>query len=566
MIGLNMLNSLRFQNIALFGDLEIDFAKGFTVFTGQTGSGKSIFIDTLNALLANKTTPLDNRLVEKGSSFSSIEGVFVVLPFIKEWLINLEVDVDDELIVTREWKLKENKYKSRFRINGVLVNRDQISQLRSLLLDFTLQGDTYILNNPLYQLNLLDSLGFNKVEKSIAKVNQNWKIWYASNLQLNQAQDKINDFKKEFEKNQFIYQDLETLDLDDPNEDIKLENDQNRLSNLLKLKEGVKSLLLHLNESFDEFPSLLDHTNFCINELKSLTKIDSSLEPIFHNLSTLTNNFYDLIYQIKDYENTLDIDPSILNDLQVRLSNLRLYQKKYKRTIPELISYKNDLIQYLSLHDNSNNIQELASCEHEKRMIRDQSNDELSSIRKTIALHLEDKLIKSLKELGIPNVRFKVFFEQCEPSLNGIDRVNFMFSANPGFPLAPLAEIASGGEKSRVLLAIKAIFASSDQTNLLIFDEIDSGVSGSISTFVAQLLSKLSIYRQVFCVTHQPLIAAFADNHFSFQKTVIDGKTKTTLINLAEKVDRQKELALLAGGESVEANAYAASLLEHKAA
>ena len=151
-----MLKSLHFQNIALFGNIEIDFDKGFTVFTGQTGSGKSIFIDTLNALLANKKTSLDNRLVAKGSAFSSIEGVFSILQETKDWLINQEFDVEEELIVTREWRLKENKYKSRFRINGVLVNRDQISELRLLLFDFTLQGDTYFLNNSFYQLNLFE--------------------------------------------------------------------------------------------------------------------------------------------------------------------------------------------------------------------------------------------------------------------------------------------------------------------------------------------------------------------------------------------------------------------------
>ena len=175
-------------------------------------------------------------------------------------------------------------------------------------------------------------------------------------------------------------------------------------------------------------------------------------------------------------------------------------------------------------------------------------------------------MIKSLKQLGIPNVRFKVSFEECEASVNGIDRVHFLFSANPGFPLAPLSEIASGGEKARVLLAIKAIFASFDQNNLLIFDEIDSGVSGSVSSYVANLLRELSIHRQVFCVTHQPLIAAFADNHFAFKKNVISGNTVSKLTNLQERADRQKELALLAGGEIIEATAYAANLLEHKAA
>jgi len=341
-----MLNSLRFHNIALFGNLEIDFDKGFTVFTGQTGSGKSIFIDTLNALLAAKKTPLDNRLVAKGSSFSSIEGVFLVLPSIKDWLINQEVEVDDELIVTREWRLKENKYKSRFRINGVLANRDQISKLRSFLLDFTLQGDTYILNDSLYQLNLLDSLGSDKIQQSISKVNHNWKSWHDSYLKLKEVQDKNIESKNLIEEMQYIYQDLEKLELEDPNEETKLEIDQNRLSNLLSLKEGVKSILFRLNESLDEYPSILDHTNFCINELKSLSHIDSSLKPIFDSFYQLANNLNDLIYQINDYEKTLDVDPGFLDDVQVRLSTLNLYQKKYQKSNLHLYS-KNLLLIFL---------------------------------------------------------------------------------------------------------------------------------------------------------------------------------------------------------------------------
>ena len=561
-----MLNNLRFQNIALFGNIEIDFEKGFTVFTGQTGSGKSILIESLNALFANKKSSLDNRLVAKGCNFSSIEGVFTILQKTKNWLINHELYDDEELIVTREWRLKENKYKSRFRINGVLVNRNQIAELRSLLFDFTLQGETNILNDSLYQLSLIDSLGQKKIQESIAKVRQDWKIWNESNLRLEYARNQVSDSKKELEEMNYIYEDLDKLKLEDPYEQNKLEIDQNRLSNLLRLKEGVKSLLIRINESLDEYPSILDHVNFCINELKILSKIDSSLEPVFDNFYRLINNLNDLIFQINDYEKTLDVDPSVLNDLQVRLSTLKFYQKKYDRNIEDLINYKNELINCLSLQDNSNNISELSSLEQKKRLIRDNSNKDLSTIRKTIALQFEDKLIMTLKNLGIPNVRFKVVFEECEPTINGIDKVNFMFSANPGLPLAPLAETASGGEKSRVLLAIKAIFSAFDQANLLIFDEIDSGVSGSVSSYVATLLSDLSKHRQVFCVTHQPLIAAFADNHFSLKKAVIADKTKSTVINLKEIADRQRELALLAGGEMVEANAYAASLLEHKAA
>ena len=561
-----MLTSLRFQNIALFGNLEIDFDRGFTVFTGETGSGKSIFIDTLNALLASKKLPLDDRLVEKGSSYSSIEGVFGVLPSIKDWLINQEVDFEDELVVTREWRLKENKYKSRFRINGTLANREQIAKLRLLLLDFTLQGDTYALNDCSYQLNLLDSLCEKNNKESITNVIDNWKNWFNAKQKVEEIQDKINNSKNELDEMRFIYEDIAKLELQDPNEDRKLEIDQNRLSNLLRLKEGVSSLLVRLNESLDEYPSLIDHTNFCINELKLLSQIDSSLDPIFDNFSSLTNNFYDLICQIKEYGKTLEVDPFFLNELQARLSTLNFFKKKYQKSLSELISYQEKLSNNILIHDKTTNLDEISSFEEKNRKIRDISNSELSKVRKEIALQFEDKLISILKELGIPNVRFKVFFDDCEPTSRGIDRVQFMFAANPGFSLEPLSEIASGGEKSRVLLAIKSIFASAEENKLLIFDEIDSGVSGSVSSCVANLLRKLSEHRQVFCVTHQPLIAAFADNHLAFKKIVVSGNTVSTLTNLREIADRQKELASLAGGEIVDAYAYAASLLEHKAA
>ena len=371
-----MLNSLRLQNIALFGNLEIEFEKGFTAFTGQTGSGKSIFINTLNALLADKKAPADNQLMANGSSFSSIEGSFSISTSIKDWLTKeeIEVDYDDELVVTREWRLKENKYKSRFRINGVLANRYQISKLRSLLFDFTLQGDAYILNDCKNQLNLLDSLDLNRIQESISNANDNWKKWYDINSKLIQAQNKIIDSKNEIEDKKYIYQDLEKLDLNDPNEDTKLEAYQNRLSNLLRLKEGVRSILVRLDESLNEYPSLLDHTNFCINELKLLSQIDSSLESVFEKFSTLTNDFYDLIHQIKNYENTLDIDPAFLNDLQIRLSSLKFYQKKYQKSLPDLISYQQELSNYLSHYDDFNSIDELTSVEQKKRVKRDISN------------------------------------------------------------------------------------------------------------------------------------------------------------------------------------------------
>lgn len=561
-----MLISLRLENIALFGSQEIEFDKGFTAFTGQTGSGKSIFINAINILLSSKSKSSENKILKRGSSFSSIEGVFSILPSIKNWLINQEIEIDDDLIVTREWRLKDNKYKSRFRVNGSIVNREQIASLRCLLLDFTLQGDAYLLSDSNRQIELLDSLGSQEVKQFIVNVKNAWTIWNDSYIKLNNYQEKINNLKIQFKEMKYILDDLERLKLSDPLEDVKLEKDQDRLSNLYRLKEGVNSIMYRLNDGLDEYPTLLDHINYCVNELKTISKLDSSLESILSMILKLYSAFDDFAFELKEYQSTLDIDPSYLNDLQYRLSLLKITQKKYQRSLPDLIKYQDQLTNDLLINQNSDNLENLASLEKDSRMVRDNFNSQLSNLRKHVASKFESKLIKHLNELGMPNVRFKVAFDTCEPNFNGIDKVEFMFSANPGLPLAPLSEIASGGEKSRVLLAIKSIFSTVDGTNLLVFDEIDSGVSGSASACIAKLLNKLSRSRQVFCVTHQPLIAANADNHFSFKKIVESDKTSSNLKKLDNIEDRKLELASLAGGEFMEAMAYAASLLEHRAA
>ncbi len=561
-----MLISLRLENIALFGSQEIEFDNGFTVFTGQTGTGKSIFINAINILLSPTQKSSDKKIIKSGSSFSSIEGVFSILPSIKNWLFNQEIDIDDDLIVTREWRLKDNKYKSRFRVNGSIVNREQIASLRCLLLDFTLQGDAYLLRDSHRQIDLLDSLASKEIKQIISNVKDAWIVWNNSFIELNNYQEKIDNFKIEFKEMKYILDDLEKLKLSDPLEDINLEKEQNRLSNLFRLQEGVNSIMYRLNEGLDEHPSLLDHISFCVNELKTISKLDSSLESILEMILKLNSSFDDFVFLLKEYQSTLDIDPSYLNDLQYRLSLLKISQRKYQRNLPELIKYQEQLKNDLLINQNLDNLENLVTLEKDSMTVRDNFNSQLSNARKHVASQFESKLIKYLDELGMPNVRFKVSFETCEPTSKGIDKVEFMFSANPGLALAPLAEIASGGEKSRVLLAIKSIFSTVDGTNLLVFDEIDSGVSGSTSACIAKLLNKLSRYRQVFCVTHQPLIAANADNHFSFTKTVESDKTSSYLKKLDKIEDRKLELASLAGGELIEAMAYAASLLEHKAA
>ena len=204
--------------------------------------------------------------------------------------------------------------------------------------------------------------------------------------------------------------------------------------------------------------------------------------------------------------------------------------------------------------------------EHSLRVKRDENNQALSKLRKEVAAKLEISLMEYLRTLGLSNVRFSINLISSLPSERGSDAAQFLFSANPGEPLAPLIEVASGGEMSRFLLALKTILAEVDGSSTLLFDEIDSGVSGRVSGAIAKVLRELSIHRQVFCVTHQPLVAAAADHHFSVRKFVENGKTRSEVSPLLDLSSRQKELAELAGGDIGDANAYAASLLDMQAA
>ena len=557
-----MLTGLRLQNIALIEELQLEFGQGFTVLTGETGAGKSILLDALDALLGGQGP----RLLRQGSHQGVIEASFSLSPPLKEWLSEQELECDEEeVLLSREWRQKEDRLTSRHRLNGVAVNRQQIQSLRPLLLDLTVQGQTQQLARPGQQRRWLDRFGAAELQQHLPPVQESFRSWRQASAALEQAKADWLTLQADLERQQQLLDDLEAAQLEDPAERSRLENEENRLAHGVRLQEGVMTLMGRLVDGAEEAPSVLDHLAACEAELSQMQQLDGSVSELNSRFGDGFAELQDFIRELDRYGSSLESDPDSLGQLQERIALLKALERRHGKELSELIVWRDQLREQLVPGGAQASLEALEQSELQARKRRDRCNGQLTQARRFAAAALEQDLMQALRPMGLANVRFEVAIEPMDPGEEGADAVQFLFSANPGQPLAPLAEVASGGEMSRFLLALKTCLAAADQHVTLLFDEIDTGVSGRVTGAMAELLQRLAQQRQVFCVTHQPLVAAAADHHFRVAKEVRDGATHTRVSQLRDTQARQAELAELAGGDFGETRSYAASLLKRAA-
>jgi DNA repair protein RecN (Recombination protein N) len=555
-----VLTGLRLQNIALIEQLQLDFSGGFTVLTGETGAGKSILLDALDALLGGSGGP---RLLRQGSERGVIEASFSLTPPLQSWLADQELEDDDgEILLSREWRLSDDRLSSRHRLNGVAVNRAQIQELRPLLLDLTVQGQTQQLARPGQQRRWLDRFAGELLQAQLPVVAEAFRDWRAASQALEQARSNWEQLQQERERQEQLLSDLEAAQLEDPAERERLQAEENRLAHGVRLQEGVMTLIGRLVDGAEEAPSVLDHLAACEGELAAMQQLDPEVEALASRCSDGLAQLQDLARDLDRYGAGLESDPDSLDQLQQRIAQLKVLERRHGKSLAELIAWRDELREQLAPGGAEASLEALEAVELAARQQRDRCNTQLSAARRAAAEQLEQQLMQALRPMGLANVRFSVAIESATPGEEGADAVQFLFSANPGQPLAPLAEVASGGEMSRFLLALKTCLAAADPHVTLLFDEIDTGVSGRVSGAMAELLQRLAQQRQVFCVTHQPLVAAAADHHFRVAKEVRGGATHTQVSQLRDTQARQAELAELAGGDSGETRSYAASLLK----
>ena len=560
-----MLTGLQLQNIALIDQLELEFGSGFTVLTGETGAGKSILLDALDAVLGGAQGAAGLRLLRAGRDRARIEASFQLTPAVRSWLHEAEFECEDDLLVSREWKRQDgDRFSSRCRLNGSAVNRQQLLELRPLLVDITVQGQTQQLSQPGQQRRWLDRLGGPELAVEKEHVAEVWQRWCEAAAALQAVEQEQERSEQQRAEQEVLLEQLDALQLEDPQEQQRLELDQDRLVHGVRLQQGLALLFGRLRDGADQAPSLQEHCAASIQELQAMAQLDGSLVDLRDQALDLEAGLEALLRSLDQYGLSLESDPEQLDRIQLRLAELKRVQRLHGLDLAGLIEQRDRLRQRLDDGGFAADLERLRQQETTLRMQRDQANAALHQARLRVGQSLQTALLELLPPMGLRHVRFEVELSSCEPAEHGADAVVFLFSANPGQPLAPLMQVASGGEMSRFLLALKTTLAGVDGSSTLLFDEIDAGVSGRVSGAMADLLHALAQQRQVFCVTHQPLVAAVADHHFRVSKHVEAGVTRSRVSRLRDTHERRRELADLAGGE--QADAYAASLLAQRMA
>jgi DNA repair protein RecN (Recombination protein N) len=572
-----MLISLQIENFALVDRLDLELGTGLNVLTGETGAGKSIILDALDAALGGK---MSSRVIRTGAERAVVEATFDLDPGLLGWLAEQQIELVDDmsLVCSRELVAgRSGGVRSRSRVNGVLVNKAQMDSLRDRLLEITAQGQTLLLGKANLQREWLDGFGGGQLVEQrevVADV-------YMAAQQAFKALDKRRQFEQQRlqQLDLFEYQakELTAANLGDPDELTLLEQERQRLSHSVELQQQSYQVYQDLYQNDRGSSACADLLGNAESTLIDMTRYDSSLQPILEMVIEAMAQVEEAGRQINAYGESLETDPDRLQVVEDRILELKQICRKYGPTLVEAIAHSQRVQQ--ELEELSGSGQSLEVLEQNYKKIQaelTQACDRLTEHRKQAARQLEALLLKELKPLAMDKVQFQVEIAPCSPTAVGSDRITFVFSPNPGEPLQPMSEIASGGEMSRFLLALKACFSQVDSVGTMVFDEIDVGVSGRVTQAIAEKLHQLSHRHQVLCVTHQPIVAAMADHHFRVDKQVVDpaegkrGKSKAapeelrTIVRVMPLGDEQRreELAQLAGGQTdQDAIAFADSLL-----
>lgn len=565
-----MLCALQIENFALVDRLELAWQGGLMVLTGETGAGKSIILDAIDLALGGKANA---RMLRTGCDRASIEATFSLTPALKSWLAAQELEIldDETLVCRRELTVGKKGLRSRSRVNGVVLNQTLMAELRPLLVEITAQGQTTELMIPDRQRSLLDSYGGTKLQKLLEQVAIAHEAYLASKRLIEKRRTNEQERLQRLDFINYQLQELTEANLENPDELEDLQNEGDRLSHVVELQQLSYQTNQILYQNDGGGLAVADLLGDAENRLKEMVEYDSQLESVLEMVQNALTEVVEAGHQLSTYGDNLETDPEQLTQIETRIRELKQICRKYGATLGEVIAYRDKLQAELDeLTGGGQSIEALEEDCAEKLAHLEACCAELTQLRQKAATKLEKQLVKELKPLAMEKVMFESRLIPSKPTAHGADMVTFYFSPNPGEAVQPLAEIASGGEMSRFLLALKACFTEKKAiAKTLIFDEIDAGVSGKVAQAIAKKLHQLSQFHQVLCVTHQPLIAAMADGHFRVAKKVTKGKESRTIVTveaLNHYDNRRDELAQLTGGHSAEdAISFAESLLSQAA-
>jgi DNA repair protein RecN (Recombination protein N) len=557
-----MLRLLRIENFALIEQLEIPFRAGLNVLTGETGAGKSIILEALDAALGGPA-----RALRSGSQRGLVEAIFQPNADLEAWLEQEQIEpLEEGLVCSRELVVRSGKLTSRLRVNGVVVNKAQMLRLRSQLLEITAQGQTAQIQSPQAQRRWLDAFGGEELLRARTQVAACYQTWSQLKAEMESRQQTQQLRLQRLDLLELQARELAALRLEDPDELSKLERERERLAHRVELRQQSHAAYQLLYQNDSGSPAIADLLAQAERLLQSMAQRDPELAPLAEMVSNALVQVEEAGRELLRYGEALEADPSRLSKIERRLAQLRQACRKYGPTLAEVMAHAERVqVELARLRDESTDLEELEAQLNQAAQELEHHCQRLSQLRQQAARKLERALLQELRPLGMSGVQFQVQIQAGSPTAEGVDQVSFWFSPNPGEPLQPLADIASGGEMSRFLLALKAVFSRVDPVATLVFDEIDVGVSGKVAQAIAAKLHQLARSHQVLCVTHQPLIAALADHHLRVHKVVQEGRTCVRVDPLGEE-ERREELAQLAAGHSAqEAMSFVEALLKQAA-
>ena len=538
-----MLKKLNIHNYALISNLDIDFDNGFSAITGETGAGKSIILGALNLLLGSRA---DVKSIKAGESRCAIEGIFSIKDYLlKSFFETNDLDYDDECILRRELLLSG---KSRAFINDTPVNVNLLKELGRSLIDIHSQHQNMLINEEAFLLDTIDSLAHNKNEK------ETYQEAFSSYIL---TESKLKSLKSAIEKNtadkdfiEFQVNQIESAALKD-GEQTELEEEAEMLSHAEEIKQALFSSSNLLNA--DELGSLYQIRQ-CLHSLESIREVYPKSETLAERTQSVYLEVKDISEEIEDMLNEVNFDPNRQRLVTERLDTIYTLEQKFKKeNIAELLKEKDNLRSQLqTIDDGVFQIEALQTELTEKAKVLSFSGEQLTITRKKAATIIEKEMTERLIPMGMPNVRFKVEISSNKsPMSNGLDNVCFFFSANKNTPLQNISDIASGGEIARVMLSLKAIISKAKQLPTIIFDEIDTGVSGKIAERMALTMEEMSDNsRQVISITHLPQIAALSSKHYKVYKEDNETGSSTQIVQLSED-ERIKEIANMLSGECI---------------
>lgn len=532
-----MIESLYIENFAIIDQVQVDFQSGMTVLTGETGAGKSIIIDAIGQLIGQRSQP---SFVKNGADYAFIEGVFSSNKEIDKVLLDNNFPIDEHLVISK--KINRDG-KSAIKINYRNSSQLLLKKIMSQIVDIHSQFETHQLFNESYHLKLLD----NFIGNELIDLKKEYLTLYQTHKNLNQkylslTKEELTDEQLDFYLAQL--EEIEELDLENFDEEEFLK-ERNNLLNYEKNSQHIKNYKALMDSS----KGIMDLFKQSLNELSYL-----EIDDIKHNYDQLYDLYYtvDGINQdIYDQFSQSYFSEERYNEVQDTFFKLNKLKRKYGQTIDAIIDFKNSLIEKIELFKNRDQMIEninLKLKETENQLIY--YAKKISILRKNKALELEKEVKYILNQMYLQQVQFKFDFQINDFNDNGIDNVKIVVSTNSGQPLQPLQKIASGGELSRIMLAIKAVSQNSKDGGTIIFDEADTGVSGKVAESIGHVIKKISKKQQVICITHLAQVACFANNHLFIEKEQMDNTSKVH-VRLLNEIESVYELAKMISGKEI---------------